>query len=155
MGVKTESSTDPPFDPAIDPSRARFYPPLMPHVIGLPIARSLKLAHPQGALAALASLPYPFLLHSALEGEGARWSFFGADPFAVHRGERYEDAAGAWRRIARHFPAGAETSAAAPFTGGMVGYWAHDFGRRLERIPSVARDDLGLPAFVLGLYDVV
>jgi para-aminobenzoate synthetase component 1 len=36
-----------------------------------------------------------------------------------------------------------------------VGYWAYDFGRRLERIPAVARDDLGLPDFVLGLYDVV
>jgi para-aminobenzoate synthetase component 1 len=36
-----------------------------------------------------------------------------------------------------------------------VGYWAYDFGRRLERIPRIARDDLGLPDVVLGLYDVV
>ncbi|TMQ55842.1 MAG: anthranilate synthase component I family protein [Candidatus Eisenbacteria bacterium] len=120
-----------------------------------PISRPIAIADPQAALAALAPLPHPFLLHSALEGEGARWSFFGADPFAIDRGERYEEAAAAWRRIARRFPTEAAPATSAPFTGGMVGYWAYDFGRRLERIPAVARDDLGLPDFVLGLYDVV
>jgi para-aminobenzoate synthetase component I len=119
-----------------------------------PISLAIPLADPHAALAAVSSLAHPFLLHSALEGPGARWSFFGADPFAVYRGERYEEAVAAWRGIARRFPAGAESAAAAPFTGGMVGYWAYDFGRRLERIPPVARDDLGLPDFVLGLYDV-
>ena len=39
--------------------------------------------------------------------------------------------------------------------GGAVGYWAYDFGRRLEPLPEIARDDLNLPDFVLGLYDVV
>ena len=120
-----------------------------------PIVRPVHVTHPCAALRALAPLPYPFLLHSALAEGGARWSFFGADPFAVYRGERYEDAADAWRRIARRVGGGAATEAAAPFTGGMVGYWAYDFGRRLERIPAVARDDLALPHFLLGLYDVV
>jgi para-aminobenzoate synthetase component 1 len=36
-----------------------------------------------------------------------------------------------------------------------VGYLAYDFGRRLERLPSRARDDLALPDFALGFYDVV
>lgn len=42
-----------------------------------------------------------------------------------------------------------------PFTGGAVGYWAYDYGRRLERLPAIARDDLGLPDLVVGLYDVI
>ena len=125
----------------------------MPRTLDPPVAKTIPLASPESALAALASLPHPFLLHSALEAEGARWSFFGADPFAVYSGERYEEAAAMWRRVARRFPADAEP--VAPFTGGMVGYWAYDFGRRLERIPSIARDDLALPDFVLGFYDVV
>jgi para-aminobenzoate synthetase component 1 len=36
----------------------------------------------------------------------------------------------------------------------VVGYWAYDFGRTLERLPSIAADDLGLPQVVLGFYDV-
>jgi para-aminobenzoate synthetase component I len=125
----------------------------MPRALDPPVAKTIPLASPESALAALASLPHPFLLHSAFAGEGARWSFFGADPFAVYSGERYEEAAALWRRVARRFPADAEP--AAPFTGGMVGYWAYDFGRRLERISTIARDDLALPDHVLGLYDVV
>ena len=139
---------------ALTPCDSRSYPSLMPRTLDPPLSLTIPLTDPHAALESLASLPHPFLLHSALEGAGARWSFFGADPFAVFRGGRYEDAVEAWRGFARRFPAGAESAAAAPFTGGMVGYWAYDFGRRLERIPSVARDDLGLPDFALGLYDV-
>src|SRR6185436_14802649 len=62
----------------------------MPRALDPPVSKTIPLASPESALAALASLPHPFLLHSALEGEGARWSFFGADPFAVYSGERYE-----------------------------------------------------------------
>ena len=107
-------------------------------------------------LDALADLPHAFLLHSALPSARARWSFFGADPFAWYRGERYDDAVALWRRLAaqEHGAPGAPTPPA-PFTGGAVGAWAYDFGRRLERLPVRARDDLALPDFVLGFYDVV
>lgn len=40
-----------------------------------------------------------------------------------------------------------------PFTGGLLGYLAYDFGRRLERLPTQAQDDLLLPDAQLGLYD--
>ena len=40
-----------------------------------------------------------------------------------------------------------------PFTGGLLGYLAYDFGRRLEALPAQAADDLGLPDAGLGLYD--
>lgn len=45
-------------------------------------------------------------------------------------------------------PAGVEL----PFTGGLLGYLSYDFGRRLERLPAQAADDLALPDAALGLY---
>ena len=45
-------------------------------------------------------------------------------------------------------PAGVEL----PFAGGLIGYLSYDFGRRLEQLPALARDDLGLPDATLGLY---
>lgn len=39
-----------------------------------------------------------------------------------------------------------------PFAGGLIGYLSYDFGRRLEHLPSLASDDLGLPDAQLGLY---
>ncbi|MCV4288019.1 aminodeoxychorismate synthase component I [Pseudomonas capsici] len=39
-----------------------------------------------------------------------------------------------------------------PFAGGLIGYLAYDFGRRLEPLPERAIDDLQLPDARLGLY---
>ncbi|QCI11655.1 aminodeoxychorismate synthase component I [Pseudomonas putida] len=39
-----------------------------------------------------------------------------------------------------------------PFAGGLIGYLSYDFGRRLEQLPSLAIDDLGLAEAQLGLY---
>ncbi|SHL86433.1 aminodeoxychorismate synthase component I [Phytopseudomonas punonensis] len=39
-----------------------------------------------------------------------------------------------------------------PFAGGLLGYLAYDFGRRIEALPEQARDDLGLGDAVFGLY---
>jgi para-aminobenzoate synthetase component 1 len=39
-----------------------------------------------------------------------------------------------------------------PFAGGLIGYLSYDFGRRLEHLPALAVDDLGLPDARLGLY---
>lgn len=39
-----------------------------------------------------------------------------------------------------------------PFAGGLIGYLSYDFGRHLERLPSLARDDLHLPDARFGLY---
>jgi para-aminobenzoate synthetase component 1 len=116
----------------------------------------------------LAAWPGAFALRSSLADPGAgttrsvvfqksRWTFFGADPFATFRGG---DAAAALRAqflacAARPGSPEREGASAPPFTGGAVGYWAYDYGRRLERLPAIARDDLGLPDLVVGLYDVV
>ncbi|MEO5617478.1 MAG: aminodeoxychorismate synthase component I [Candidatus Eisenbacteria bacterium] len=112
------------------------------------------MPHPRIALDALAHLPHAFLLHSGLAEPRGRWSFFGADPFATFGPERYGDAIGLWRRerYALECPAPESES---PFTGGLVGCWSYDFGRRFEAIPSVARDDTRWPDVWLAAYDVV
>lgn len=131
----------------------------MNHDPGLPLARALTRADALAALEALADLPHAFLLHSALPSARARWSFFGADPFAWFEGADYDQAVARWRELAaraRRAPAPVLPPAPpAPFTGGVVGSWAYDFGRRLERLPALASDDLRLPDVVLGFYDVV
>ncbi|MGH8659934.1 MAG: aminodeoxychorismate synthase component I [Gammaproteobacteria bacterium] len=40
-----------------------------------------------------------------------------------------------------------------PFTGGAIGYFAYDLGRRLERIPSLAEQDIPMPEMAFGVYD--
>ena len=110
---------------------------------------------PLSATRALSHLPYPFLLHSAMHDERARWSFFGADPFVVFGSADYEAARAMWRGISARVVTSDPHPTTIPFTGGVVGYWAYDFGRRLERLPSIARDDLGLPDVLLAFYDVV
>ena len=134
----------------------------MPARIELPLVHPLEISRPLAPLRSLAGLPCPFLLHSSLPDEPtqgprrARWSIFGADPFAVFRGGDHEAAIAAFRRISARAPFGEmQRVTGAPFTGGAVGYWAYDYGRRLEKLPSLATDDLGLPDFVFALYDVV
>jgi para-aminobenzoate synthetase component 1 len=134
----------------------------MPPRVELPLVHPLDQNRPLAPLRALAGLPCPFLLHSSLPDERApgprraRWSLFGADPFAVFRGDDHEAAIRAFRRFAERAPGGdMQRLTGAPFTGGAVGYWAYDYGRRLERVPSHAFDDLRLPDFVFALYDVV
>ncbi len=134
----------------------------MPARAELPLVHPFEQDRPLAPLRALAGLPCPFLLQSSLPDAGAagprraRWSVFGADPFAVFRGGDHAQAIAAFRRFAEHAPRGdMPRVTGAPFTGGAVGYWAYDYGRRLETLPSLAADDLGLPDFVFALYDVV
>lgn len=39
-----------------------------------------------------------------------------------------------------------------PFVGGLIGYLAYDFGRRLEHLAQGSQDDLNLPDASFGLY---
>ncbi len=102
-----------------------------------------------------------FVLRSSLAESGdarARWTLFGAEPFAAFRGGDHSTALAAFHAFAARGAASlrdALGTLGAPFAGGAVGYWAYDFGRRFERLPTIARDDLGLPEFVLALYDTI
>lgn len=40
-----------------------------------------------------------------------------------------------------------------PFSGGAIGCFGYDLGRRLERLPRTAPDTGGLPEMMIGIYD--
>lgn len=115
-------------------------------------------------------LPYSFFLDSGLLMPGlARYSFLGAAPFAwlKARGRRVmlrengktrsfrADPLAVLRSLLQRHARPRTADAPVPFTGGAVGYFSYDLGRRLEDIPCLARDDLGWPDLEAGLYSAV
>ena len=104
---------------------------------------------------AFRDVPGLVLLESARPGRNARWSFLTADPVAV-----LETAAAggdpfavARRLLTRLGPGAVDGQDAPPFLGGLVGYLGYDLGHELERLPTIARDDQGLPILHLALHD--
>ena len=39
-----------------------------------------------------------------------------------------------------------------PFLGGALGYFAYDLGRRFEKLPELAEQDINLPEMAVGIY---
>jgi hypothetical protein len=86
-----------------------------------PLTRAVRLRDPLEGIRAVAHLPGPFLLHSALGDDRGRWSFFGADPFFLQRGGDAARMIERFRRVARRDDVRDSDGTAAPFTGGLVG----------------------------------
>ena len=117
-----------------------------------------------------ANRPGTFLLESAEYGRSwSRWSFIGA---GVPSALTVRDGEAVWRgAVPRDAPTGGDpllalrttlellaTAAPSqsepgvpPLSGGMVGFFAYDLVRRLERLPQLAVDDLHLPDMLLLL----
>jgi anthranilate synthase component 1 len=111
--------------------------------------------------------PGTFLLESAEQGkQWSRWSFVGVrcagvlterdgrtlwlgDPEASAP-ELPEDPVEAVRVLARRLRSPRDPELP-PLTGGLVGYLGYDVVRRLERLPSTAPDDLGMPELAMML----
>jgi para-aminobenzoate synthetase component 1 len=68
--------------------------------------------------------------------DGVRWSE--EDPFELLR-----QSLGPW----------AAPVADLPFSGGAIGWFGYDLGRRIERMPVSARDAEQIPDMAVGLYD--
>jgi hypothetical protein len=103
-------------------------------------------------------LPGLVLLESARPGRTARWSFLTADPLEVIDAPTpgADPFAGARRLLRRLDPARPEVmtgEAEPPFLGGLAGYLGYDLGHALERLPTIASDDQGLPVLRLALHD--
>ena len=112
---------------------------------------------PIDAAEAFRDLPGLALLESARPGRNARWTYLTADPVAVLEAPAAgpDPFAVARRLVARldPTPRRAGRRAAVPRRPRRVpGY---DLGHVLERLPSVAEDDQGLPPLRLALHDWV
>ena len=110
-----------------------------------------------------------FLLESVENGEQVgRYTFIGLTPFKriVARGREititegrkvveFEDDIFAIlrRALAGHKPA--RLPGLPPFTAGAVGYFAYDAVRQIERLPALAKDELGIPDACLLFFDEV
>ena len=112
---------------------------------------------PAAFFARLRHAPGAILLDSARPGaERGRFDLLSAWPLQHLQAQPDEDGRGFLQRLRAalaqlgeaQLPEGCEL----PFAGGLIGYLSYDFGRRLEQLPSLASDDLGLPDAQLGLY---
>ena len=112
---------------------------------------------PAAYFAHLRQAPGAILLDSARPGaERGRFDLLSAWPLQQQQAQPDEDGRVFLQRLRAglaqlghaDLPNGVEL----PFAGGLIGYLSYDFGRRLEHLPSLAVDDLGLPDAQLGLY---
>ena len=112
---------------------------------------------PIDAAEAFRDLPGLALLESARPGRNARWTYMTADPVAVLEAPAAgpDPFAVARRLLARLDPTPVVPADAPRFLGGLVGFLGYDLGHVLERLPSVAEDDQGLPPLRLALHDWV
>ncbi|SEO96688.1 anthranilate synthase component I [Trujillonella endophytica] len=112
--------------------------------------------------------PGTVLLESAEQGrQWARYSFVGVrsagvltetdgvsewlgDPLPGLTDDLPADPLAAVRTLARRLRT-PRTPGLPPLTGGLVGYLGYDVVRRLERLPELATDDLGMPELALLL----
>lgn len=118
-------------------------------------------------------IPYSFILETGLNIKGlGSHTFIGADPFMVLTSKdggteicyrKYNsnqtsfvkgDPLTVLQQVMGTFKQPV-TTLDTPFAGGAVGYFSYDFGRQFEKIPAIAVDDLPVPDYCFGLYDVV
>src|SRR5690348_14605113 len=113
--------------------------------------------------------PEAFLLESVEGGKHVgRYTFIGVQPYKriVARGRQITVQQGRRTRsftgdifdelkssLQGHTPA--QLPGLPPFTAGAVGFFAYDVVRQIERLPSLAKDDLGVPDACLMFFDQV
>ena len=116
-----------------------------------------------------AKQPEAFLLESVEGGEHVgRYTFIGIEPYKkiVSRGANITVEEASQRRtfqgdifaelkqaLSGHTPA--RLPGLPPFTAGAVGFFAYDVVRQIERLPSLAVDELGVPDACLMFFDQV
>ena len=113
--------------------------------------------------------PEAFLLESVEGGEHVgRYTFIGIEPYkkmvsrgtqiTVREGRRSRTFSGdifeeLKRALSGHTPA--RLPGLPPFTAGAVGFFAYDVVRQIEKLPSLAKDELGVPDACLMFFDQV
>lgn len=135
----------------------------------LPVIELSPDLRPERAAERLRSLTgLAFLDSSRPDDDRGRFSYVTADPFLTLECRGQQVTLTDWRgprviagdpltilqELLQRYRLGA-IDGLPPFQGGAVGYVGYDLGRQLERLPSKARDDLGLPELRVGFYDWV
>jgi anthranilate synthase component 1 len=136
----------------------------------VPVAKTVAadLRTPVSAFLSIAMRePNCFLLESVEGGEKiGRYTFLGARPYMVlrargsqitlERGRKKTQIEGSVFKVLdgllrEHTPA--HVPGLPPFTAGAVGFFSHDAVRQLERLPTLAQDDLKMPDCKLMFFD--
>jgi len=155
----------------VQPSRKEFLKLAKDHTL-VPVCRTLTadLETPVSAfLRAAWQEPECFLLESVEGGEQVgRYTFIGLNPYkrvvsrgrdiAITEGNRTTHLQGDVFAILRDALGGhkpARLPGLPPFTAGAVGFFAYDAVRQIERLPSIAADELGVPDACLLFFDEV
>jgi len=156
---------------ALFPALAEFLKLARTHTL-IPVCRRLvaDLETPVSAFLRLAAdEPESFLLESVEGGEKlGRYTFMGVRPatklvargdqITTWQGKRQTTAQGdifemLKTALASHKPA--HVAGLPPFTAGAIGFFAYDVVRRIERLPTRAKDDLQLPDACLAFFHEV
>jgi anthranilate synthase component 1 len=156
---------------SIQPSRKEFVALAKEHTL-VPVCKRLTadLETPVSAfLRAAWQQPECFLLESVEGGEQVgRYTFIGLSPYkrivargrnlAITEGKRTTHVEGDVFTVLRDALSGhkpARLKDLPPFTAGAVGFFAYDAVRLIERLPSQAKDELGIPDACLLFFDEV
>src|ERR1700722_13674085 len=159
------------FEPNSIPSAREFLKLSRKHSL-VPVYRTVTadLETPVSAFLRIAAEePEAFLLESVEGGEHVgRYTFIGIQPYkkmvargqqiVVQEGRRSRSFTGdifeeLKRALSGHTPA--RLPGLPPFTAGAVGFFAYDVVRQIERLPSTAKDELGVPDACLMFFDQV
>jgi anthranilate synthase component 1 len=153
------------------PSRKEFLALAKEHTL-VPVCRTLA-ADLETPVSAFLRAAWPerecFLLESVENGEQVgRYTFIGLQPFKriVARGAEITITEGRKvvqtegdifavlrRALSGHKPA--RLAGLPPFTAGAVGFFSYDAVRQIERLPTLAKDELGIPDACLLFFDEV
>jgi anthranilate synthase component 1 len=161
----------PPFNATSLPSAREFLKLSRKHSL-VPVYRTVTadLETPVSAFLHIAAdEPEAFLLESVEGGEHVgRYTFIGIQPYKkmFARGTEITVLEGRRRRtfsgdifeelkqaLGGHTPA--RLSGLPPFTAGAVGFFSYDVVRQIEKLPSLAKDELGVPDACLMFFDQV
>jgi anthranilate synthase component I len=159
------------FEPNSIPSAREFLTLSRRHSL-VPVYRTVTadLETPVSAFLRIAAEePEAFLLESVEGGEHVgRYTFIGVQPYKkmVARGTRITVREGRResafdgdifeelkKALSGHTPA--RLPGLPPFTAGAVGFFAYDVVRQIEKLPSLAKDELGAPDACLMFFDQV
>ncbi len=155
----------------VQPTRKEFLALAKEHTL-VPVCRTLT-ADLETPVSAFLRAAWPerecFMLESVENGEQVgRYTFIGLAPFKriVARGRHITTTEGRKvthteddifavlrRALSGHKPA--RLPGLPPFTAGAVGFFSYDAVRQIERLPELAKDELGIPDACLLFFDEV